>query len=272
MLRHKRQIGQQRIVLLVGLISFLSGIPSLRAQMSLVNRLEGKALVYEKKAVEVGDMLEKAVAMKYRQPDSAFQMFYAIYKDSELMDFKDGMATALLWMGSVHLENKGEPLKALAYFRKAYPYCRDAVNVRELLLTLWNNDMAAAFSIQGAYDSAMVYYYQALHMTLASKAPDQEKLAILYNNIGTAYYCLKQPEKAIPYLQKAEAIAVKGHFAPELTGAYLSFACIYIEKDQIDTALQYLKKIEALSASLPVDKREQRGVPVWCDLYQAKPT
>lgn len=258
MLHHKRQIGQQYIVLFVGLMSLLFCTTSLRAQMSFVNKLEGKAAVYEKKAVEIDEMLQKAAGIKDRYPDSAFQIFYSIYKISELMDFKDGMATALLWMGGIHLDNKGEPLRALAYFRKAYPYCRDAINVREQLLILWNNDMAAAFSVQGAYDSAMVYYYQALHMTLASKAPDKEKLVILYNNIGTAYYCLKQYDKAVPYLQKAQGIAIKEHLDRELTSTYLSFACIYIEKEQIDTALQYLKKIETLSAKLPVDKKEQR--------------
>lgn len=195
-------------------------------------------------------------AIYHQQPDSALALSYAVFNTSKQMDFPDGMASALIWMGTIHIE-KGGPHEALKYLRKAFPYCEQAVNVKEVLLLVWSNDMAAAFSIQGAYDSAMVYYYQALKTALKYNSKDYRQLAILYNNMGSIHYILKQYSDALPYLEKARHLGMSKQLKPQLTETYITFASIFIVKDQLDSARQYLENISRLNTTITPKIQEQ---------------
>jgi signal transduction histidine kinase len=198
-----------------------------------------------------------AIEAIYNQyPDSALALSYTVFNTSKQLNFPDGMASAMLWMGSIHIA-KGGPQEALKYLRKALPYCERAVNVKEALIMLWNNNMAAAFSIQGAYDSAMVYYYQALKASLKYNSKDYGQLAILYNNMGSIHYVLKQYDDALPYLEKAKQLGISRQLKPQLTETYITLASIFIVKKQTDSAKQYLEKISKLNTTITDKIQEQ---------------
>jgi signal transduction histidine kinase len=206
------------------------------------------------KQLEVKLRTIEAIYNQY--PDSALALSYAVFNTSKRLDFPDGMASALIWMGSIHIA-KGGPNEALKYLRKALPYCERAVNVKEGLLMVWNNDMAAAFSIQGAYDSAMVYYYQALKTALKYNSKDYGQLAVLYNNMGSIHYVLKQYDDALPYLEKARSLGISKQLKPQLTETYITFASIFIVKKQADSAKQYLENISKLNTTITPKIQEQ---------------
>jgi signal transduction histidine kinase len=204
--------------------------------------------------LEVKLRIIEAIYTQY--PDSALALSYAVFNASKKMDFPDGMASALIWMGSIHIA-KGGPHEALKYLRKALPYCNQAINVKEGLFLVWNNDMAAAFSIQGAYDSAMVYYYQALQRALKYNSKDYAQLAILYNNMGSIHYVLKQYDDALPYLEKAQHLGISKQLKPQLTETYITLASIFIVRDQLDSARQYLENISRLNTTITDKIQEQ---------------
>lgn len=185
---------------------------------------------------------------KKRYPDSALSLCRKVYNDSRNMQFHDGMATALLWTGSIYAEEKGQPKEALSYFRMAEQHCRQAVNVRASLLLLWHNDMASAFSIQGQYDSALVYYYKTLNTALQNNWKDSRDLVMMYNNLASIYYVLELYDDARPYLQKAEQISDSAGFKPALFNSYNTYASIFIVQKKLDSAEIYVGKMDALKA------------------------
>lgn len=249
----------QRISFIILVGCFLHFTSWSQASSSFIEtRLERKTANKNKnlqlKQLEAKLRIIDAIYNQY--PDSALALSHSIFNTSKQLDFADGMASALIWMGSIHIA-KGGPNEALKYLRKALPYCERAVNVKEALLMVWNNDMAAAFSIQGAYDSAMVYYYQSLKTALKHNSKDYEQLAVLYNNMGSIHYVLKQYDDALPYLEKARSLGISRQLKPQLTETYITFASIFIVKKQVDSAKQYLENISKLNATITPKIQEQ---------------
>lgn len=250
----------QRVSFIILVGCFLHFNSWSQARSSFIETLlESKTTSKEQSREQIDQMeakLRTIEAIYTQYPDSALALSYAVYNMSKQMDFPDGIASSLIWMGSIHIA-KGGPNEALKYLRKALPYCKQAINVKESLLLVWNNDMAAAFSIQGAYDSAMVYYYQALKTALKYNSKDYGQLAILYNNMGSIHYVLKQYEDALPYLEKAKHLGISKQLKPQLTETYLTFASIFIVKDQLDSARQYLENITRLNTTISPKTQEQ---------------
>lgn len=185
-------------------------------------------------------------SLKNKYPDSALLLCRKVYNKSRQMHFHDGMATAMLWTGSIYLGNKGQPKEALNYFRMAEQHCRKAVNVKTSLLLLWHNDMASAFSVQGQYDSALVYYYKTLNTALQHNWKVSKDLAMMYNNLASIHYVLEQYNEALPYLRKAEKISDSAGFKPDLFNSYGTYASIFIVQKKLDSASLYISRMEAL--------------------------
>ncbi|MFA6060883.1 MAG: sensor histidine kinase [Taibaiella sp.] len=250
----------QRIFFIILVGCFLHFTSWSQARSSFIETLlEGKTTSKEQSREQMEQMelkLHTIDAIYNQYPDSALALSYAVFNMSKQMDFPDGMASALIWMGSIHIA-KGGPHEALKYLRKALPYCEQAVNVKETLLLVWKNDMAAAFSIQGAYDSAMVYYYQALQTALKYNSKDYGQLAVMYNNVSSIHYVLKQYDDALPYLEKAKQLAISKQLKPQLTETYITLASIFIVKDQLDSAKQYLENIGKLNTTITAKIQEQ---------------
>lgn len=249
----------QRISFIVLVSCFLHLASWSQTQPSSIETpLERKTTSTEKdrliKQLEVKLLTIEAIYTQY--PDSALALSYIVLNSSKRLDFPDGIASALMWVGSIHIA-KGGPHEALKYLRKALPYCERAVNVKETLLLVWNNNMAAAFSIQGAYDSAMVYYYQALQRALKYSSKDYRQLAILYNNMGSIHYVLKQYDDALPYLEKAMHLGTTKQLKPQLTETYITLASISIVRDQLDSARRYLENISRLNTTITDKIQEQ---------------
>ncbi|PSK90464.1 tetratricopeptide repeat-containing sensor histidine kinase [Taibaiella chishuiensis] len=179
-------------------------------------------------------------------PDSALALCRIVYEDSKRMQFPDGMATALLWTGGVYMMARSEPKQALRYYRNAAPYCARAINVRSTLLLLLHTDMAAAFSVQGQYDSALVYYYKALTTVLQYNIKDARELAILNSNLAAIHYVLGQYEEAVPYIRTTIRISDSAGLPQPLFDALNSRASISITKGNLDSAARDIARMEAM--------------------------
>jgi signal transduction histidine kinase len=237
-----------RIVFLLLLLCL--ALPS-SAQLSFMDNFIERSMpetVTDEALTRMETELRQIEKIKSRYPDSALALCRKVFNDSRRMKFPDGMATSLLWTGSVYLSDKGQPLEALKYYRMAEQHCRQAVNVRTSLLILWHNDMAAAFSVQGQYDSALVYYYKGLTTALQHKDSDIKDMAMMNNNMASIYYVLEQYNEARPYLAKAEHISDSAGYKNLLIDAYNNYTSIFIVQDKLDSADIYLRKMRALQA------------------------
>jgi signal transduction histidine kinase len=236
----------------------LSRFQLLLAQPPVIYNLAEKskpAPITPKKLDQMESDLRKIEALKSAYPDSALTICYKVLADSREMDFHDGIAVSLIWMGNIYLNEKGETENALGYYRKSEAHIQKAVNIKDKLLSDWCNDMAATFSIQGRYDSALVYYEKALSIALHSKIQDKKSLAILYSNMASIYYILEQYDDARPYLLKVEKIAVPLHLNASLFDIYNTYASIFIVKDKLDSARLYIQKMRALKIDFPGKKK-----------------
>ncbi len=189
------------------------------------------------------------------ETDSALVLCRKVYEDSRRMQFHDGMATALLWTGGVMMA-RSDPKRALQYYRNAAPHCARAVNVKGALLLLWHNDMAAAFSVQGQYDSALVYYYKALNTALQYNIKDARELAILNGNLGSIHYVLGQYEEAEPYIRNTIRISDSSNQPQPMFDALNNRASISIVKNNLDSASHDIARMEALALEGPKKIRD----------------
>jgi signal transduction histidine kinase len=213
------------------------------------------APVTNQKLEQMDVELQQIAAIKSAYPDSALILCYKVYEDSYNMNFHDGMASSLMWIGSIYLNEKGETEEGLRYFRSAEIHCQKAVNVKDILMFNWYNDMSATFSIQGKYDSALVYYEKALSMALHRKWKDKKDLAVLYSNMASIYYTLEQYDDARPYLHKVEEIAAPIHLNTSLFDVYNTYASIYIVQDKLDSARLYIHKMKTLDVEIQGKKK-----------------
>ena len=235
-----------RIVFLLLLLCL--ALPS-SAQLSFMDNFIERSMpetVTDEALTRMETELRQIEKIKSRYPDSALALCRKVFNDSRRMKFPDGMATSLLWTGSVYLSDKGQPLEALKYYRMAEQHCRQAVNVRTSLLILWHNDMAAAFSVQGQYDSALVYYYKGLTTALQHKDSDSKDMALMNNNMASIHYVLEQYNESRPYLAKAEHISDSAGYKNLLIDVYNNYTSIFIVQDKLDSADIYLRKMKAL--------------------------
>ena len=106
--------------------------------------------------------------------------------------------------------------KSLSYTK--YPYHTDSalMILHELLPGQQGtnrakvlNMMGVSFDIQGVYDSAAYYLYEASR--IAEEVRDDSLQISVYSNLGMLQYTLKNAEESVAYYQKALAIAEKSN-------------------------------------------------------------
>ncbi|WP_118972898.1 ATP-binding protein [Taibaiella koreensis] len=217
---------------------------AVRAQpLSVMDCLEIGNIHSGKSIAQIDTLIRNGNRLRAQYPDTALGMFTAAFRNSSLLGYADGIAAALLGTGAVYVDQKASPGKGLAYFRKAYPFC---LRARKEILLLWYNDIGSAFCNLGILDSAAGYYYSGLAMARRLGWKDKDYLFRLYSNMGINYYGMGQYDQAIPYLRQARDIVVKDSFAGDLTNTYLTLSGLFVEKDQPDSALCYIKEIEKL--------------------------
>ncbi len=237
---------------IVMLLVFLCLVQPLSAQLSFMDNYIERGMPPSTTPEALDNMeaeLRSIESLQTRYPDSALNLCRKVYDDSRRMQFHDGMATALLWVGGIYLSARGQPKEALNYFRMAEQHCRQAVNVKTSLLMLWHNNMASAFSVQGQYDSALVYFYGALNTAMRHNLKDSRELSMMYNNVASIYYVLEQYDEARPYLRKAQRIADSAVLKAALFSTYNTYASIFIVQKKLDSAELYIRRMEALKAS-----------------------
>lgn len=131
----------------------------------------------------------------------------------------------------------GYGLKALRIFEQIH----DANGQGRVL-----NLLGISASAQNDHKEALKYF--KAYNALAKKAGDQVEIATSYNNIGSTYQVLKQPDSAIHYLKLSSQIHQKQGNTTGIGTNYENIGALYNEKGDFKTALSYYKKsLEAYS-------------------------
>lgn len=149
---------------------------------------------------ELLQLFEKASSLASSYPDSAFVYFKQLEQRSRELDYELGMGVALTNLGQLAY-NKGDNEQALRLYTEALPHCLK-VKDKNALPVLYIN-MGTLYNLQGNFNRANGYYYQALQYLL-QYLPDDENVAAAYANLSGVQWSLGQYHKSLYYAQQAE--------------------------------------------------------------------
>lgn len=121
------------------------------------------------------------------------------------------------------LVKMNETKKAKKLFEKALDY--DKENPKVFI------GLANLFYMMKNYEDAVIYYKKALKHI--------EDNPYLYNNVGVSYFKIGSVETAEDYFKKSLMFTTD---EKSISDVYANLANVYIEKDDYETAIQYLEK------------------------------
>lgn len=107
-------------------------------------------------------------------------------------------------------------------------------------------NIGTIYSVMEQHDSALVFYEEALATMLKLDSTD-EKLYIVYGNLGATYMELGDTLKAETAFRRSHYFSVKYDNTRALASSYDHLAIIEFWKGNTDTALAYFRKAIALS-------------------------
>ena len=103
------------------------------------------------------------------------------------------------------------------------------------------NLMGASFDIQGKYDSAAYYLYEASR--IADEVSDDSLQISVYTNLGMLQFALKNADESVAYYQKALAIAEKIHHAQAIANLLNNIGNTYMTLTlDYDKAIHWLER------------------------------
>ena len=145
----------------------------------------------------------RGAVLRWKNADSAMLLFHESAQKSREVGYIDGMGLSLNNMAVIAMD-QGKYERSLILFHQALPYCLQAVYLKNLPATLYNN-MGNVYFAYGRYPEAAYHYYTAL------KALGQDTLAPLRisvcNNLGAIHVRMGQGKQALRYLEEGEKYA-----------------------------------------------------------------
>jgi signal transduction histidine kinase/Tfp pilus assembly protein PilF len=191
---------------------------------------------------EIRQMLHIVGHLGDPHPDSALAMLEQILHASRHRHYSFGIAKSLQLSGIVY-SHTGRFAQGIEHLRQLIYYCLTSGEHKDLL-ALGYNILGNIYLTQGKYEEAAYYYHQALLMPREHIRPST--VALIYINLSRLTQKLKQPPKALSYLDRAEPIATANRNYDLLCTINTNRGMIYAENDQTDSAIFYLHKAKDL--------------------------
>lgn len=159
---------------------------------------------YQNKAdTDIHSLLERGIKLYKQQPDSALFFFMKTLQQATTKNRQQEISEALSYIITIY-NNKGEYDKSYLMTKAMH---QQALEKKwKVVLPAVYNSFANRHQRKGLYDSAMYYYYQAIHVIEGNPDyPNQSALATLYTNLSGVLEVLGKYETGLSYLNKAEA-------------------------------------------------------------------
>ncbi|CAF0806361.1 unnamed protein product [Adineta steineri] len=163
------------------------------------------------------------------------------------------LATSYNNIGSMY-DNKGEYLKALAFYEKAHEIQQKTLLPNHPDLATSYNNIGMVYHKMGEYSKALSSHEKAFEIqqkTLPSNHPD---FAESHNNIGSVYEDMGEYIKAISFYEKAIEIYQKAFPSnhPDLATSYNNIGLVYDKMGEYSKALPFHERaLDILEKTLP---------------------
>ena len=144
----------------------------------------------------------------------------------------------------------GKIKKIQLLYKEAFHYFELAAKINPWVFDM-NMEAGIMLRDLGSNNNAIDHFEKALQGFKQSGKPDNDDLAFLHNNLGSAYGNKGEHDKAISYFKKALAIYKKiyGEEHPDIAREYRNLGLAYGDKGEYDKAISYYEK------ALAIDKR-----------------
>ncbi len=183
-------------------------------------------------------LIKTASRIGNEQPDSALILLDQALHLSHKSRYSWGIAKSLQLYGIVY-SHTGRFELGITKLTQLIYYCFSTGDHTDLLL-LGYNIIGNIYQTQGKYREAAYYYHQALKLPKEFVPPSTE--ALIYYNLSRLTNKLKQPNKALYYLDKSETISTNHKIYDLLCSINSDKGEIYAEIGKTDSAIYYLHK------------------------------
>ncbi len=171
-------------------------------------------------------LINTGIQQRTQDKDTALTLLQKGLAQSREANYIDGIAYALYEISSIYHEwNQQED--AIKFNKQALLYARRSVSYRNLVPAIYNN-IGYSYIGKGDYTNAINYFDSSVKEGLRINLPKERRhLAITLNNLGGIHVKLNQPEKALPFLDQAEAICRNRNFPEQLALTLSNKAAVY---------------------------------------------
>lgn len=148
---------------------------------------------------------------------------------------------------------------AIDFVKKELAYDQATNKASESIYTY--NNLAALYEKKGDHERAIENYQYALGLISLDNEDSFENRLKLYGNLGTTYYRIKDLEKSKAYGFKRLDLLNSNKLVPNETNFidnYISLSLPYIESQDYDSALYFLKMAEQIQLKKGIEKNKEK--------------
>lgn len=212
----------------------------------LLNRADSLSLVIDyPKGNETSIRLMADAFITRGEPDAAIELLTELIEINPNSDDLTHHYNSLAQAYSL----KGDHVRAIQMFEEAQKYLeRLPSNISERLAIGLLQNSAVAYRSLGQMNTALSNYLEAVEFAESRK--DTAMLTVLYNNIGTVYNDMEDPERAIYYLQRSLEMAETENSKSDILRARLNLGNALSTGEQYEEALENYELAEELFLEL----------------------
>lgn len=202
------------------------------ADTPFVSNNDSKQYNYDKDTVEIYNYVDSVSKYFYLGKfNAAMKCANLVEKKANKLNYKEGLAIAQRWKGSIY-KGKAQMDSALLCYNLALKYYDELNNTKGFVKVC--NILGDFYYNSTEYEISQEYYLKAL--AINEKMNDSIGLAISYNNIGRIYYSQENYENALIYYFKAIEIKNLLENKSSLAITYNNIAKTYLKVNSYDSA------------------------------------
>ncbi len=240
--------------LLISAIFFLLHVNAQNQRISFIDSLLGEAQKTNVDTLKV--KLYTSISDWFIDNDISKALLYAdtVALMAKRIDQKEGIAASLANYGNIY-NFKGEYIKAIAYFKKAFEINKELKSARGMANNLYS--LGSANERLSNYPDATSYYFESLRMN--EGLPDNEQaIANCLGGIAVIYFLQKDYEKSLEYSIKVIEIQRSLNNGVGLANEFINVADTYYRLADSVNAAKY--NLEALALTKKLGLSFQEGI------------
>lgn len=191
-------------------------------------------------SIRYAQLRKEARTIEQIKPDSALPYYQQVTDFALQKGYRAGVVKGLYGTAAVH-RLMGRVDSALHYFNQALYHCRKpGQEFSDLLIRIYSS-LGALYGVKANYPAAVAYMDQALRAGEKMEGMEDVNVTNMLN-LGAIHLRLRQPQKALNYLQQAAHITRVRKEQPYLAGILNGQARAYEMLDSTEQAMACIRE------------------------------